>query len=235
MRLALASVADAVSTPIRERTTRRRRTAFVGRFRLAAERLDALAGTLPPRLLYGTAIAALVAAIPLLARYSPACAGKYAAAAAFLAVPLSLLVAPPRGGAVPARRLAGRRSLAEDGFTILEALVCAALIASLVIGGTAVFSQQKQSIAQVTTPDVLRDDVAALDVDANALQAYDAGVRSKIQSGGTQLWTAPMPGTQQLATIQAQPASSGVSVVAKVGTQAASIVAPLPQPKPTPQ
>jgi hypothetical protein len=44
-----------------------------------------------------------------------------------------------------------------------------------------------------------------------------------------------MPGTQQLATIQAQPASSGVSVVAKVGTQAASIVAPLPQPKPTPQ
>ena len=62
MRLALASVADAVSTPIRERATRRRRTAFVGRFRLAAERLDALAGTLPPRLLYGTAIAALVAA-----------------------------------------------------------------------------------------------------------------------------------------------------------------------------
>ena len=95
--------------------------------------------------------------------------------------------------------------------------------------------KQKQSIAQVTTPDVLRDDVAALDVDANALQAYDVGVRSKIQNGGTQLWTAPMPGTQQLATIQAQPASSGVSVVAKVGTQAASIVAPLPQPKPTPQ
>ena len=81
MRLALASVADAVSTPIRERATRRPRTAFVGRFRLAAERLDALAGTLPPRLLYGTAIAALVAAIPLLARYSTACAGKYAAAA----------------------------------------------------------------------------------------------------------------------------------------------------------
>jgi hypothetical protein len=35
--------------------------------------------------------------------------------------------------------------------------------------------------------------------------------------------------------MQAQPAPAGVTVVAKDGSQAASIVAPLPQPKPTPQ
>jgi hypothetical protein len=141
---------------------------------------------------------------------------------------------PGRAGVRPARLLAGLQ-YAEEGFSIIESLIAAALIASVVVGATVVFSGQKQSVAQVTVPDGLRDQVSSVDVDANALQAYDASVRLKIQAGGTQLWTAPLPGTNRVVTMQAQPASSGVIVVAKDGSEAASIVAPLPQPKPTPQ
>jgi hypothetical protein len=142
--------------------------------------------------------------------------------------------APSRAGVRPARHLAGLRYL-EEGFSIVESLIAAAIIASVVIGATVVFGSQKQSVAQVTVPDGLRDHVSAVDVDASALQAYDASVRSKIQAGGMQLWTASLPGTNRVVTMQAQPAPSGVTVVAKDGSQAASIVAPLPQPKPTPQ
>jgi hypothetical protein len=149
----------------------------------------------------------------------------------------------PHKGSAPASSRAGDRSArvlaglryAEQGFSIIESLIAAALIASVVVGATVVFGQQKQSVAQVTVPDALRDHVSAVDVDANALQAYDPSVRSKIQSAGMQLWTAPLPGTTDVATMQAQPASSGVTIVAKNRLQAASVIAPLPQPKPTPQ
>lgn len=140
----------------------------------------------------------------------------------------------PRAGASPARHLAGLGYL-EEGFSIVESLIAAGLIASVVIGATVVFGSQQQSVAQVTVPDGLRDHVSAVDVDASALQAYDPSVRAKIQSGGMQLWTATLPGTNRVVTMQAQPAPAGVTVVAKDGSQAASIVAPLPQPKPTPQ
>jgi hypothetical protein len=66
------------------------------RARLAVQRLDALGATLSPRLLVATGIAAVTALIPLTAHYSAACAGKYAAAAVFIAVPLSLLFTPVR-------------------------------------------------------------------------------------------------------------------------------------------
>ncbi len=140
----------------------------------------------------------------------------------------------PRAAARPARHLAGP-SFLEEGFSIVESLIAAALIASVVIGATVVFGSQRQSVAQVTVPDGLRDHVSAVDVDASALQAYDPSVRAKIQSGGMQLWTATLPGTNTVVTMQAQPAPAGVTVVAKDGSQAASIVAPLPQPKPPPQ
>jgi hypothetical protein len=211
-----------------------RRRGSSARMRLALGRLDTLGAALPPRLLLGTALAAAASLIPLLAHYSLACAGKYAAAAAFVAIPLTLLLAPPRAGARPARDLAGSSYL-EEGFSIIEAVIAAGVVAMVVIGATVVFSQQKQSVAQVTLPDALRDQVSAVDVDANALQAYDATVQAKIQAGGSQLWTATLPGTTQLATLQAQGAPSGVTIVAKNGMQAASIIAPLPQPKPTPQ
>ena len=66
------------------------------RARAAVRRLDALAATLPPRLLAGTGLAAIASLIPLTAHYSAAWPGKYAAAAVFIAVPLSLLFAPVR-------------------------------------------------------------------------------------------------------------------------------------------
>jgi hypothetical protein len=149
--------------------------------------------------------------------------------------PVAVLPGPPRAGTRPVGDPARGGPSPEDGFTIFEALVAAALIALVILGGTVVFSQQKQTLGQVIAPDTLRDDVAALDVDVNALQAYDAGVRAKIQSGGTQLWTPAVPATSDVVTMEAQPASGGVSVVAKTGSQAASIVVPLPEPKPTPQ
>ena len=104
MRLLFASGSDAVhSARLLAGSSRRARAGtgalprplgFGARARAAVRRLDALAGTLPPRLLAGTGLAAVASLIPLTAHYSAACAGKYAAAAAFIAVPLSLLFTP---------------------------------------------------------------------------------------------------------------------------------------------
>jgi hypothetical protein len=158
---------------------------------------------------------------------------RWTAATALVHMDRGLGVGAPRGTTRSARTLA-ERSSPEDGFTVLEALIAAALIAMVILGGTVVFSQQKQTLGQPGAPDALRDELSALDVDANALAAYDQGVQAKIQAGGTQLWTAALP-AGDVVTIQAQPASGGIAVIARTGSQAASIVVPLSEPKPLPQ
>jgi len=96
MRLLFASGADAVhlSRLLAGAGARRRFAGFRARADVALRRLDALAASLPPRLLAATGLAAATSVIPLTAHYSVVCAGKYAAAAVFIAVPLSLLFTP---------------------------------------------------------------------------------------------------------------------------------------------
>jgi Tfp pilus assembly protein PilV len=140
--------------------------------------------------------------------------------------------APARLRAVGARDIAESRL--EAGFSVLEALVAAALVAMAVLGGAIVFGQQKQTAATVSAPVRLQDAVAAVDVDANALQAYDPAVRQTILGSGPQLWTIAVDAGDPV-VMQAHPVASGVAVVAKRASQAASEIAPLPLPKPTPQ
>ncbi len=96
MRLLFASGSDAVhpSSRLASPGLRPRFAGFRARAGVALRRLDALATSLPPRLLAATALAAVASIIPLTAHYSAVCAGKYAAAAVFIAVPLSLLFTP---------------------------------------------------------------------------------------------------------------------------------------------
>lgn len=128
--------------------------------------------------------------------------------------------------------LAGPR--AEDGFSLVEALIATALVSLAIVGATVVFGAQAHVASQTMAPGVLQDAVAAVDVDANALQAYDTAARQAIMGAGQQLWTVTGAGGDPI-VMQAQPAPNGVSVVAKRDNQAASMIAPLPQPKPLPQ
>jgi hypothetical protein len=207
----------------------------------ALARLERLSAALPNRMLAASLLASTAAVVPRLAGYPLACAEKFAAIAALLAVPTSLALVPPRppraGG--PGRRhrpaAAGRLDGLEAGFTYVELLVAAALLAMVIFGASVVFSGQKQMLTRVTIPDTLRDQVSAVEVDASALQAYDSSVQAKIQNGGTQAWSATIPGTTQLSTLQATPQGAGLDVVSQSNGQYASAIAPLPSPKPMPQ
>lgn len=123
---------------------------------------------------------------------------------------------------------------AEDGFSLIEALIATALVSSAIVGATVVFGTQAHIVSQTMASGALQDAVAAVDVDANALQAYDPAVRQTLLGAGQQLWTVSGAGGDPI-VMQAQPSANGVSVIAKRDNQAASVVVPLPAPKPQPQ
>jgi prepilin-type N-terminal cleavage/methylation domain-containing protein len=142
----------------------------------------------------------------------------------------------PTGGraASPGRAPALAGSCAEDGFSLVETLVAAALVSMAMVGAAVIFSAQAHVVSQTMAPGGLQDAVAAVDVDANAVQAYDPAARQAIMASGQQLWTVDGAGGDPI-VMQAQPAANGLSVVAKRDNQAASVVAPLPAAKPLPQ
>lgn len=125
----------------------------------------------------------------------------------------------------------------ERGVGLVEILVAGAVLAIVILGSTVVFSTQKQTVSKDLGSDALRDVISIVNVDAAAIQAYDQSAHAALSGSGQQLWAVPFGGTAvtNMVTIQARPAASGLSVVAKGTGLQASVIAPLPAPQATPQ
>jgi hypothetical protein len=138
------------------------------------------------------------------------------------------------GMQISAERPAGWGEHLEAGFGSVEVLFAASVLAIAIMGSTIVFGQATKGTAQAVSTDMIRDVSDSVNIDAAAIAAFDPTNRARLASLAQQTTTVTVghaTATLKLSGFN----SNAVNIDASTpdGSQA-TIVAPLPLPKPTP-
>lgn len=156
-----------------------------------------------------------------------------------LALALAALTAPSilaAGRPAPPReaRLGGLRYSCARAFTMIEALICAALVAFVVVGVAQVFGHSHQEQTTEANAQGLQDVGATIGIDAQAIGAYDPNAQAHFEGLGQQQSTLTVNGQPTTVKVGGTTLGMSVSITSPDGTSA-NLVAPFAQPKATPE
>lgn len=148
-----------------------------------------------------------------------------------LTAPGAIPRVPPR---LPAAGRAGRRARLEAGFGLIDALIAASLVVLVIVAIGAIFGQSHQKTTAEVNAQGLQDVGATIGVDAQAIGAYDPSAQAAFKGLSQQHTTITVNGQTTTVKVNGTPLGMGVSI-SSVDGSSANLVAPLPEPKATPE
>jgi len=139
-----------------------------------------------------------------------------------------------RGTSPRAARLGGPRYSCARAFTLIEGLICAALVAFVVVGVAQVFGHSRQEQTTEVNAQGLQDVGATIGIDAQAIGAYDPNAQAHFEGLGQQQSTLIVNGQPTTVKVGGSTLGMSVNITSPDGTSA-NLVAPFAQPKATPE
>ena len=154
----------------------------------------------------------------------------------FIGLAVAALASPgiPFSG-LPRPRVARLAGLSyQRAFTLIEGLICAAVVAFVVVGVVQVFGHSHQEQTTEANAQGLQDVGATIGIDAQAIGAYDPNAQAHYEALGQQQSTMTVNGQPTTVNVAGTTLGMSVHISSPDGTSA-NLVAPFAQPKATPE